>query len=96
MAVTAIMLIKFCLAIAMLIRGGSLAPPSLRVCALAVVSLSSRALVPKKMAGQAAQQPDPDAFLAEVCPRSLTTMAWVRTQKLKGTGKPELTRADGP
>jgi hypothetical protein len=29
-----------------------------------------RIAIPKKMAGQAAWQPDPDAFPAEVCPRS--------------------------
>jgi hypothetical protein len=29
-----------------------------------------RIAIPKKMAGQAAWQPDPDAFPVEVCPRS--------------------------
>jgi hypothetical protein len=48
-----------------------------------------------KMAGQAALRPDPDAFPVEVCPRSAATIARHRTRKLKGSGKPKLTRADG-
>ena len=37
-----------------------------------------RIAIPKKMAGQAAWQPDPDAFPAEVCPRSASTMPRAR------------------
>ena len=48
-----------------------------------------------KMAGQAALPPDPDAFPVEVCSRSAATIARPRTRKLKGSGKPKLTTADG-
>jgi hypothetical protein len=50
---------------------------------------------PEMMVGQAALQPDPDAFPVEICPRSAATIACWRTRKLKGSGKPKLTRADG-
>jgi len=48
-----------------------------------------------EMVGQAALQPDPDAFPAEVCPRSAATIACSGTGRLKGAGKPKLTSADG-
>jgi hypothetical protein len=45
--------------------------------------------------GQAALQPDPDAFPAEVVPRSAATMARDRARLLKRSGKPKLTSTDG-
>jgi hypothetical protein len=47
------------------------------------------------VAGQAALQPDPDAFPVGVYPRSAITITWSRPQKLKRTGKPKLTALDG-
>jgi hypothetical protein len=47
------------------------------------------------MAGQAAWQPDPDAFPAEVVPRSAATMACDRAKIFKRSGKSKLTGADG-
>jgi hypothetical protein len=47
------------------------------------------------MAGQAARQPDPDAFPAEVVPRSAATMACDRAKIFKRSGKSKLTGADG-
>jgi hypothetical protein len=48
-----------------------------------------------EMVGQAALQPDPDAFPVEICPRSAAIIACRRTRKLKGSGKPKLTGVDG-
>lgn len=48
-----------------------------------------------EMVGQTALQPDPDASLSGVCPRSAAPIACWRTRKLKGPGKPKLTRVDG-
>jgi hypothetical protein len=48
-----------------------------------------------EMAGQAALQPDPDAFPVGVCLRSAITMACSRARKLKRSGKPKLTAVDG-
>lgn len=52
-------------------------------------------IVSPELVGQAAQQPDPDAFPVEVCPRSAAIMACYRPRKLKRSGKPKLTATDG-
>jgi hypothetical protein len=67
----------------------------LRSCVSAFVTLSLPTLHSPEMAGQAALQPDPDAFPVEVSPRSAITMACSRTRKLKRSGKPKLTALDG-
>ncbi len=64
-------------------------------CVLSFVASSLQTLHSLEMAGQAAVQPDPDAFPAEVCPRSAATIACPATRKPKGSGKPKLTSADG-
>lgn len=48
-----------------------------------------------EIAGQAALQPDPYAFPAEVGPRSAATIACSVTGKLKKAGKAMLTCTDG-
>src|ERR1700722_8611621 len=57
--------------------------------------LRSHRIPLKKMAGQGAQQPHPDAFPVGVCPRSAATMACPGAQMLKRPGKPKLTALDG-
>jgi hypothetical protein len=92
---TATMLIRFCVAtdsVDAAEAGGELAFDFLRfgLCSVVFVDIAF-----PEMVGQAALQPDPVAFPVEICPRSATTIACCRTRKLKRSGKPKLTRADG-
>jgi hypothetical protein len=63
--------------------------------AFSLASASLQAWYFPEDGGQAALQPDPDAFPAEVVPRSAATMACERARLLKRSGKSKPTGADG-
>jgi hypothetical protein len=67
---TATILIRFCVATDAIDAAWAGAGLVFDFCVSPFVVLSSHPLHSPEMAGQAAWQPDPDAFPVEVCPRS--------------------------